>query len=571
MKLWDLIKKSTQSHIVAYVVSLLIGIIVQALSLLQPKFSGELIAGVQRHVPIVRIAVSLGVLIVLGAVLTAIQQALIGVTGEKTVRQVRAQMANRFFGMDLLSREKNSPAWYSQRITNDAELVKAVPSQFLLVVQGVVLLSGSGWALLRLDPVFFLIVLIPAGCSVLFVGLAAKPIKMWQNNTQDATMQMTMTVQEAASSMRMLKAYDAVNEEKGKLQNAIRAAFTSGKKLIYLYSAVGPLTEILAQLGNIIAILYGAYLVASGQMEFTVLVMFLMYFSFFSTSTTSVVSALGQLQQAIVGDQRIEELFSIRTEPKSSHVIPISFEEAPEIRFEHVSHRYEPNHSASLTDVNFTMPSNKITALVGESGGGKTTCLSLLERFFDPSAGHVRVKGIDLSQVDITALRKSTSFVEQDPCILTGTIRDNVRLGNFHASDAQISDALKEVGLQLGEANEHAMLDCQVGESGLSLSGGQKQRIALARALVRMPKLLIMDEPTSSLDGIAEESIAELLRKNLGDATIVYSAHRLSLILEADWIVVIKDGKVLGQGQHNDLLNCCEYYKRLIDAQTHSL
>ena len=561
MKIWNLIKKSTQGHIVAYLISLFIGIVIQALALLQPKFSGELIAGVQKHVPIARIAGFLGGLIILGAVLSA----------EKTVRHVRMQMTNRFFRMNLLNGEKNSPAWYSQRITNDAELVKAVPSQFLLGVQGAILLLGSGWALLKLDPIFFLIVLVPAFCSVLFVGLVAKPIKKWQNNTQNASMHMTMTVQEATSSMRMLKAYNAVHEEKEKLQSAIRAAYTSGKKLIYLYSAVGPLTEILAQLGNIVAILYGAYLVASGRMEFTVLVMFLMYFSYFSTSTTSVVSALGQLQQAIVGEQRIEDLLLVQTESKSSHTIPILLEKAPEIRFEHISHRYEPDQSNSLTNVNFTIPPNKITALVGESGGGKTTCLSLLERFFDPMAGHISVDGVDLRQIDINELRENTSFVEQDPCILTGTIRENIRLGNPHASDAQISDVLKKVGLKLEGANERTMLNCQVGESGLSLSGGQKQRIALGRALIRMPKLLIMDEPTSSLDGIAEDAIAGLLRNNLDDATVVYSAHRLSLILEADWIVVIKNGKVLDQGRHDDLLKRCEYYKRLIDAQIHSL
>ncbi|WP_295729639.1 ATP-binding cassette domain-containing protein [uncultured Bifidobacterium sp.] len=160
-------------------------------------------------------------------------------------------------------------------------------------------------------------------------------------------------------------------------------------------------------------------------------------------------------------------------------------------------------------------------------------------------------------------------MVEQEPCILTGTIRDNVKLGKQAATDDDIMFVLTQVGLRITGVGQEELLDRYVGESGLSLSGGQKQRIALARALIRDPKLLLMDEPTSNLDGLAEEEIAELIRNRFQDTTVVYSAHRLSLILEADWIVVIKNGVVLDKGKHSDLLDRCEYYRRLIEAQAH--
>ncbi|MBB2955785.1 ABC-type multidrug transport system fused ATPase/permease subunit [Bifidobacterium commune] len=155
MKPVCLIKKYTQGHIVAYMVALLLGISVQVLTLLQPKYSGELIAGVEKHVSITKTTLFLGMLIIIGVVLTAVQQALLGVIGEKTVRDVRMRMTDRFFGMSLLARETNPPAWYSQRITNDAELIKSIPTEFLSLLQGVILLLGSGLALLKLNPIFF--------------------------------------------------------------------------------------------------------------------------------------------------------------------------------------------------------------------------------------------------------------------------------------------------------------------------------------------------------------------------------------------------------------------------------
>lgn len=192
-----------------------------------------------------------------------------------------------------------------------------------------------------------------------------------------------------------------------------------------------------------------------------------------------------------------------------------------------------------------------------------------MERFFAPTAGKITINGRDLSNLEIDSLREGTAYVEQDPCILTGTIRDNVKLGNLEATDQEVSSVLKMVGLHIAGTSEADTLDCQVGESGLSLSGGQKQRIALSRALIRKPKLLLMDEPTSNLDGIAEEGIAELIRNKFKETTVIYSAHRLSLILEAGWIVVIREGSVLAEGRHDDLMQTCEYYQQLINAQMH--
>lgn len=556
------------SHRLAYGCCLILGIAAQGVALLQPRLSGDLIAGVQKNDSIACAAAMLGVLVAAEAILTAVQQAILGRIGEGTVYRVRCRLVDGFLRMRMLDREKNPPAWYSQRISNDAALIKSIPVQLLGLVQSAILIIGSGLALVRINSAFFLVVLFPAAAAMLFVGFASKPIKKWQNNVQEATMGITSNVQEAATAMRMLTAYDALEQERKKLYDVASDAFESGKKLAYLYSSLGPAAQALLQAANILAILYGAYQVARGRMEFTSLVMFLMYFSFFSSATTSAASALSQLQQALVGKRRADELMAgaekDETDPNGAE---IDMAKAPGIAFSGVGHRYPQQKKQSLNQVTFQAPPQKITALVGESGGGKTTCLSLMERFFGPASGKVLVNGADLSRIAISSLREGTGYVEQDPCILTGTIRDNVRIGDEHATDDEILSILETVGLRMPGASGPEMLDCRVGESGLSLSGGQKQRIALARALARKPRLLLMDEPTSSLDGIAERRVVELIRSESGKATVIYSAHRLSLILGADWIVVIKDGSVLAEGTHDELMRKCGYYRRLVEAQ----
>lgn len=214
MNFIHVVRKYMPGHILAYTASLLLGILAQAVVLLQPQLSGALIDGVQQHKAIVLIAVQLGILFILGAVLTAIQQAILGTIGEKSLYSIRNSMVDKFFRMSLLDREQKPPAWYSQRVSNDAALIKSVPSQFLSLVQGIILIVGSGACLVWLDPIFFVIVLIPACFSISLMLIATKPVKKLQNNLQNATMDMTSTVQEAAASMRTLEAYNSIDPEK---------------------------------------------------------------------------------------------------------------------------------------------------------------------------------------------------------------------------------------------------------------------------------------------------------------------------------------------------------------------
>lgn len=562
-----IVKRYATNHVLSYLCTLLLGIATQLVALSQPQISGVLIANVQQKKSVIGMALLLGLVVIAEALLSALQQAIVGVVGESTVLGIRKQIIRKFFRMSALSQESHSPAWYSQRLTNDATLVKAVTAQTISVAQSVILALGSGAALLSLNAIGFLFVLLPALLSIFIILVASKSIKLWQDSVQETSMNMTITMQETVSSIRILKAYNAIKPKMQKLQQLSEVAYLSGKKLVYLDSCFGPISQILMQLANIMTILYGGYQVASGNMQFSSLVMFLMYFSYFSSSVTSIAGAFAQIQQAVVGDQRITELMQMAENDESQRAGTEELISTPSITFREVTHCYPEQSNKALDSVSFVAPKGKITALVGQSGGGKTTCLSMVERFFDPDTGQILVDGIDLKTFNLYNLRKDMAYVEQSPCIISGTIRDNILLGDNNATDEELVAVLEEVGLDIQGVEGKELLDRNVGIEGVELSGGQRQRIALGRAIIRQPKILLMDEPTSSLDGIAEASIAKIIRNNIKDVTVMYSAHRLSLIMEAEWIVVIKNGKVVDEGTHDSLMRRCRYYQRLITAQ----
>ncbi|WP_162176043.1 ABC transporter ATP-binding protein [Bifidobacterium bombi] len=260
------------------------------------------------------------------------------------------------------------------------------------------------------------------------------------------------------------------------------------------------------------------------------------------------------------------EVTSIEVSPRNGATQKIIV--PPQINFKEISFHYPDCRSNALNNISFSIPAGKITAIVGSSGGGKTTCLGMLERFYEPQSGSITINGEEISNLNLSTYRNYVSYVDQNSVLATGTIRDNLDLGDVSYSDQEMMTALRQVGLtELARTSRRSLLDEPVGEQGLSLSGGQKQRLSIARALLHHPSLLVMDEPTSSLDGLSEQKIIDLLTTHKNELTLCYTAHRLSTILKADWIVVIDHGKVLAEGEHKQLMKSCDYYKALITSQ----
>lgn len=564
--IFRLVAKYSAGQRKLYVVCMVLGILIQTIALIQPQYGGELISAVQEGSQTLWIIGVLCVFLLLNALLSMLQQALIGKISQSTVKSTRLCLSRVFFSLPVLGQESKAPGWYSQRITNDTELIKAVTAQTIMFVQSSIMLVGSTVALTAIAPTTFIIGVAFGMASFVFTIFASRPIKSLKENMQECSMAMTINLQESALAGRLLRAYDAWEYSQKKFEKNIEDSYKAGFKMALLNSCLSPIAMVFMQLANIGTILFGAFQVAEGTLQFSGLVMFLMYFSYFSSSVSQITGVFAQIREAEAGDERISELEGLAVGVAGHCGVPkpcIAVSDSPDISFDHVHFHYVEGGEDVLTDVTFDIPCGKTTAIVGASGGGKTTCLGMLEGFYAPCQGYILMNGVDLQSVDIESVRKMAGYIDQGSVAISGTIRSNLRLKGQELSDEAMIAALNAVGLKLHPST----LDYEVGENGSALSGGQKQRLALARAILGDPKILLMDEPTASLDGIAENEINQLIKRNFPHATVVYTAHRLSLILSADWIVVINEGRVVGQGEHDDLMERCPYYQRLVESQ----
>lgn len=559
-----LLKRHVPSLGWVFVACLVLGLLGQIILLAQPQYGGALIQAAQEGANAFDPLIILLILLAASALLTMGQQVLIAKIGEGLAKRIRGRLSRSFFALSVLSQEARPSGWYSQRIVSDVELVKRLPGQLVSLVQSLFVFFGSFVALVLISPMTFVIGLGFGLLSLLFSVVASRPMSGYRKEVQELLLRITVKTQEFALTNRVLRSYNAWSSAEKSLGVEIEAAAKAGFKLSLLAGFLSPISSVLMQLANIGTILFASWQVAAGAMAFSDLVVFLMYFSYFSSSVSQFVGFISYAREAAVGDERIRD-FEILVHPRS---LPSSCHKeggispCPSFTFYRVSFCYPSSSNDSLNDASFSIPPGKVTALVGASGGGKSTCLGLMERFFSPSKGKILLDGIELSDIPLEEYRDSIGFIDQSASLISGTVEDNLRLAKLSASRFDMENALDSVGL--GDIP----LDRDVGERGLALSGGQRQRIALARTIIRNPKVLILDEPTSSLDGISEREVDCLLRSLFDGRTIVYAAHRLSSILSADWIVVLNEGKIEGQGMHHDLYESCLYYRRLIDSQS---
>jgi len=441
------------------------------------------------------------------------------------------------------------------RITNDlfdvTEFAHHCPEEFFIagikmVVSFVILSSAS----------LPLTIMIFACLPVMFV-VSAK-INHWLRQTQKAQRvqigELNAAIEESLLGERIVKAFTGEDEEKRKFEEGNIKFQTIKKRFYYAMATFGTSTRLFDGLMYSVVILGGGMFLINDLISAGDLVAYILYVSTLIATIRRIVEFAEQFQRGMTGIERFIEIMDTPIDIKDAEDAVDLKVASGSIRFEDVSFEYPDDHNKVLHDFNLEVKAGENLAIVGSSGGGKTTVCNLIPRFYDVTEGHIDIDGQDISKVTLKSLRQSIGIVQQDVYLFSGTIRDNIAYGRPDATEEEIKEAANMAG-----ANEFISLlpkgmDTYIGERGVKLSGGQKQRISIARVFLKNPKILILDEATSALDNESELYVTKSLEKLAKGRTTITIAHRLTTVQNADRIIVLGKDGILEEGTHDALL-----------------
>jgi subfamily B ATP-binding cassette protein MsbA len=495
--------------------------------------------------------------------------------GHRVTADFRIELFSHIQSLSLRFFQSRRVGEILSRMSNDITVIQnalvsipvAVLRQMITLVGALAIIFYLNWKLTGL----ILLVLPPL---MLFARIFGKRLRNLSENVQDRIAQALVVLEEVASSIKIVKSYTREPYEKKRFENEIEGAFEQSIGKVRISASFGPLILGLTFLVSTILIWYGGQQVMQGATTPGELAAFFLYALIMAGPIGTFVKIYTQLQETLGAMRRVNEILDIKPLINSPEkpVKLTSFK--GHVCFSEVIFGYEDD-TPILNNISFDIYPGQTVALIGPSGAGKSTTVQLLLRFFDPQSGKIHIDGDDLKSLDLESYLSQVALVPQETLLFGGTIRENILYGKLDATDTEMIEASKS-------ANAHAFIvafsngyDTLVGEKGAKLSGGERQRIAIARALLKNPKILVLDEATSSLDNQSEMLIQEALEKLMAGRTTFIIAHRLSTVHNADKIIVLDKGKIVESGTHKELMaNENLYYHlysmRLIEAESPS-
>ncbi len=555
----------------------LLTLVSSAIFLVFPLVSGQLINSVTGLASALNPAQIIGTLVVIFLVRAVVDigsQYLLARAGESVIFDIRTDVYRRLqsLGLDFFASRRTGEL--ISRLSSDTTVVRVslvnnlanFVSQVLSLVGAAALIISINWRLTAMVLVIFPVVTLVARAY-------SRSLRPLSTQVQDLSAESSAISEEAISGIRVVKSFGREDFETSKYVAAARSLFNTSLKLARIRATFGPLIGLMFFFALVAILWFGSQEVAAGRLTAGDLVAFLLYGGTVAGGVSSIASTLTQFNEAVGATQRLFEILDTRPSVQDKPGARAITTTQGQISFDNVSFAYETGTEV-LKDVTLTMAPGEVLALVGPSGAGKSTLFNLIPRFYDPSQGQICLDGIDLRDIQFESLRNQIAIVPQDTLLFSGSVRDNIAYGKLDASDSEIEAAARaanahEFVLQLPQGYA-----TKVGERGTKLSGGQRQRIAIARAILKDPRILLLDEATSALDseseGLVQEALGRLMHpedNTAGNRTTIIIAHRLSTVHIADRIAVMDQGRLVELGTHAELMDLHGLYYRLYSLQ----
>ena len=503
----------------------------------------------------------------LDAVCTYGEKYLTTSVGQWVTHDLRRTIYSHIQRLSLAYHDNKRTGDLISRVTDDVENIQSFIQQGLLgIVVNVVTLIGMIGVMFYLNWRFTLIALSVAPPLFVIVYTYTRKIKRASREVRKKEGEVTSVVEEVLSSIRVVKAFAREDYEVRRLEAESLEQVETALRARSLKAKLTPIVDVIVAIGTALVLWYGANLVLSGALSAGSMVVFILYLSKMYKPMQELSKMTDTYSKAAVGYERLQEVLATNEEVKDSPRAIAVPKLRGEIEFDQVSFCYTPDVPI-LKDVNFKVEAGQVAAFVGPTGAGKTSIISLIPRFYDPTSGVVKIDGTDVRRFRQKSLRQQISFVLQETMLFRAPVWQNIAYGKPDATRKEIIRAA-----ELANAAEFIDklpdgYDTVLGERGMTLSGGQRQRIAIARAVIRNTPILLLDEPSSGLDAASETLVFEALDRLMKDKTSIVIAHRLSTIRRADIIFVIDDGRLAESGNHDELMRQRGLYAELHDLQ----
>lgn len=495
------------------------------------------------------------------------QNYLMSYVGQSVIIDIRAAVFKKLQRLSVSFYDKNKTGTIMSYVTNDVNALQSamVENTIEMITEGFILI-GSVVAMIYLDWRLTLFTVCTFPVVLWFMEFFGKKIRKTGGRIQECTADITSVLQESVASARVIKSFVREDYEVDRFDVENRANFRANMKNAQLMATLTPVVELVAAIGVTMIIWYGGNNVINGTITAGSLVAFLTYAVNISNPIKRLTRVIGNIQKALAAAQRVFMIIDMPEEIAESRDAKQLPEVSGKVEFQNVSFAYDDKGNV-ITDLSFSVKPGEVIAIVGPSGAGKSTIANLLPRFYDVNKGDIKIDGHSVREVALDSLREQVGIVPQETMLFNGSVYNNILYGRLDATKEEIEAAAKA-------ANAHDFImqltdgyETKLGDRGVNLSGGQRQRIAIARAILKNPRILILDEATSALDTESERVVQEALDRLMVGRTSFVIAHRLSTVKNADKILVLEKGNLVESGTHDELLALDGLYAHLYKIQ----